>query len=143
MLSTTLTELYDIASCTLWVEDELTRIVLSYFWDDDRIRVLNASGRPGVEHLVRAAPRSFVGKNVVGLVDRDFSQTRPGDWTSPEKYVLYTPAHEFENLLLDFEVLSVLSGRDSAATIEAARRWRPARASWRTRAPRHSMALPG
>lgn len=119
MVSTNVAELYDIACCTLWVEDELTRVVLSDFWDDVRIRVYSAAGRSGVEHLVRAAPRSLVGRNVVGLVDRDFSQPGSQDWTNPGRHVLYTPVHEFENLLLDFKVLGALSGRDDAVAIEA------------------------
>jgi len=118
MLRATVFELYDLARCTLWVEDDLTRRVLTDFWGDKDIRILTAGGRSGVEHLVRAAPRGFRGKNVLGFADRDFSTYDAHDWSNMDKPILFTPTHEFENLLLDFDVLSTLSGQDRPA-IEA------------------------
>ena len=122
MLKATLFELYDLAPCTLWVEDELTRAVLTELWGDTAIRIYSAAGAGGVEHLVRAAPKGFAGKNVFGLLDRDFSvAVRPLQPPSMNTALLYAPGHEIENSLLDFDVLSHLTHnpKRSSAAIEA------------------------
>ncbi|MEP7119954.1 MAG: hypothetical protein ABJE95_03545 [Byssovorax sp.] len=129
MLRTTVLELYEVARSTLWVEDDLTRLFLTEVWSDQQIRVLTAGGRGGVEFLVAGAPRGRVGKGVVGLVDRDFSPDNRASWGNSDARILRTPAHEFENLLLDFDVLSALSG-EARATIEEAATARAASIKW-------------
>lgn len=118
MLRTTVFDLYDVARCTLWVEDELTRQALTEFWSDTDIRILSAAGRDGVASLVRAAPKGLIGRNVVGLVDRDFTAYDPFDLENTNRSLLHTPTHEFENLLLDFDALSAICGHSDSASIE-------------------------
>jgi len=129
MLRTTVLDLYDLSRSTLWVEDDLTRLFLIEVWDDRQIRVVTAGGRGGVEFLVNGAPRNLVGKTVVGLVDRDFSPDNRASWGSRDARILRTPAHEFENLLLDFGVLGALSG-ETPASIEAATKECAASIKW-------------
>lgn len=118
MLKTTVADLYDVAPCTLWVEDDLTRVVLTDFWNDNQIRVLSAAGKDGVQHLVNAAPHHLRGSSVVGLVDRDLAPEYPEGWEEAGGAILHTNVHEFENLLLDFDVLSALSGRQPKPAAE-------------------------
>lgn len=129
MLRATVLELYDVSRSTLWVEDDLTRFFLTELWADRQIRVVTAGGRGGVEFLVAGAPRGLVGKAVVGLVDLDFSTPNRDSWGNSAARILRTPTHEFENLLLDFDVLGALS-RESAATIEAAAKARAESIKW-------------
>ena len=71
--------------------------------------VLVGDGKAGVTHMVKASPH---GLPVYGVVDRDFDDDNAVNWTSPGCRVLRLPAHEIENLLLDFDVLASLSGSD-------------------------------
>src|SRR4051812_30958548 len=89
----------------VWVEDWLTHSVLTELWHDADLGVIVADGKPAVHHMVRSAPRPLRSK-VYGIVDRDFDEDNQKDWSRPDCTVLRLPAHEFENLLLDFEVLS-------------------------------------
>jgi len=116
-LRTTVLDLYK-AKCTLWVEDELTRLVLTEFWQDTDIHVVTAGGSHGVRALVGGAPRKARGRAVIGLVDRDFSLDNRDGWRNPDVHVLRLPAHEFESLLLDFDVLSALSRGTPTAEIK-------------------------
>lgn len=116
MLTATIFELY-AAKCTLWVEDDLTRRLLTTFWMDNEIRVLNAGSGDGVAALVLGAPKNVQGKQVIGLVDNDFGMGDESDWQNPTKHVIRFPVHEAENLLLDFEVLAVHARTVSAFEI--------------------------
>ncbi|WP_437723364.1 hypothetical protein [Sorangium sp. So ce861] len=99
---------------TVWVEDPVSHAVLTDVWGDPQINVLVSDGKPGVMHMVNASPREF---HVYGVVDRDFDDDNAANWTSPGCRVLRLPAHEIENLLLDFEILASLSGSESATRI--------------------------
>ncbi|WP_437936867.1 hypothetical protein [Sorangium sp. So ce341] len=113
-MKTTLRDLYR-GPLTVWVEDPVTHAVLTDVWSDPQINVLISEGKSGVTHMVNASPR---GPHVYGVVDRDFDDDNRVSWTSPGCRVLRLPAHEIENLLLDFEVLASLSGSEPAALIQ-------------------------
>ena len=125
-MKTTIHDLYRSPLC-LWVEDPLTHEVLTALWADVQISILVADGKQGVAHMLRGLPKRVQGK-VFGLVDRDFDDDNHQQWSQQSCQVLRLPAHEFENLLLDCQVLSELSGAESASDIEA-------------RAKRHAEAL--
>lgn len=112
----TIYDLYQGPLC-LWVEDALTQDVLTALWQDTQISVLIAHGKEGVLHMVGARPARVRGK-VFGLVDRDFDDDNEPRWEQPDCEILRLPAHELENLLLDFEVLSALSGAEAPGEIE-------------------------
>lgn len=112
-MKTTLLDLYRSPVC-VWVEDQLTHDVLTRLWPD--IHVLIGSGKAGALHMLRAVPRSARGK-VFAVVDSDFEGGNQSDWSSQDCTIHRLPVHEFENLLLDFEILSQLSGAESAAAI--------------------------
>ncbi|CAN98826.1 hypothetical protein sce8656 [Sorangium cellulosum So ce56] len=112
-MKTTLRELYR-GPLTVWVEDRVTHAVLTDVWGDPQINVLVGDGKAGVTHMVNASPP---GLHVYGVVDRDFEDDNAAKWTSPGCRVLRLPAHEIENLLLDFDVLASLSGSEPAARI--------------------------
>lgn len=132
MATSTSADIYNVVPCTLWVEDDLTRVVLTDFWGDQQIRVLSAAGKDGVHHLVNAAPPELRGKSVIGLVDRDLAPNYPSEWEDRGGGILRTSTHEFENLLLDFDVLSALSGRETtpAAAIQDVAREFAKRIKW-------------
>jgi hypothetical protein len=114
-LKTTIFDLYDLAGHTVWVEDDLTRTFLTEIWHDPQIRIVNASNKDGVKNLVNAAPLDKRGKKVIGLVDKDFDlAVAHGDG----KPIMTTEGHEFENCLLDFDLLETLA-KESAASIES------------------------
>jgi hypothetical protein len=94
------------------------------------IRAVTAGGRDGVYALVSGAPRASQGKAVVGLVDSDFSLDNQASWKAPDVHILRVPAHEFENLLLDFDVLSAVARTDAAADIEEAGRKYAGKHKW-------------
>ncbi|WP_437287048.1 hypothetical protein [Sorangium sp. So ce406] len=112
-MKTTLRDLYR-GPLTVWVEDPVTHAVLTDVWSDPQINVLVGNGKPGVTHMVTSSPR---GPHVYGVVDRDFDDDNISGWASPGCRVLRLPAHEIENLLLDFDILAALSGSESAARI--------------------------
>lgn len=116
-MKTTLLDLYR-GPLSIWVEDTLTHEVLTELWADPQINVLVANGKPAVLYLIRSRPERFRSR-VYGVVDRDFERDNQAQWLEPTESVLRLPAHELENLLLDFEVLSQLSGMESAADVEA------------------------
>lgn len=51
---------------------------------------------------------------VYGVVDRDFDDDNEAQWNSAGCKILHLPVHEFENLLLDFDVLASLA-KDTTA----------------------------
>jgi hypothetical protein len=119
-----------LAPVTLWVEDHLTRIFLMELWQDPDIRARAAGGRDGVTYLVKNAPPSLRGKSIVGLVDCDFSPENVDRWRDPETVILRTPAHEFENLLLDFEALARIAGQGSPDELKEKARSHAAQLLW-------------
>jgi hypothetical protein len=114
-VKTTLRDLYR-GPLNVWVEDALSHAVLTYLWADSQINVIEANGKPGVQHMVQASPVPLRCQ-VHGIVDRDFDDGDESDWPRPEHRVLRTPTHEMENLLLDFEILATLSKGESAEQI--------------------------
>lgn len=116
MSKTTLLDLYR-APLSVWVEDQLTHDVLTQLWANAQINVLVTGGTQGVHHMIRSLP-ARVRRKVYGVVDRDFDEDNQARWLLEDCKILRIPAHELENLLLDFEILSVLSGVESAAQIE-------------------------
>ena len=114
-MKTTVAELYR-GPVSVWVEDLVTHAVLTEVWADKDISVHVSDGKPGVIHMVNASPRD---RHVFGVVDRDFEEGNEDRWSQAGLRVFRLPAHELENLLLDFEVLAVLSGRADATAIEA------------------------
>lgn len=114
-MKTTLLDLYRSPVC-VWVEDQLTHDVLTRLWPD--IHVLVGNGKEGALHMVRSVPRSARGK-VFAVLDADFEGGNESEWPSPGCTGHRLPVHEFENLLLDFEILGQLSGVESAEAIEA------------------------
>lgn len=115
-MKTTLFALYR-APVNLWVEDPLTYYVLTDLFSDRDINVIITQGKPAVRYMVRSNPDPD--RHVFGLVDRDFDEDNEARWLHPDCRVFHVPAHEFENLLLDFEVLATLAKGVSAAEIEA------------------------
>ena len=116
MSKTTLLDLYR-GPLSVWVEDQLTHDVLTHLWADTQINVLVTGGTKGVQNMIRSLHERVRGK-VFGVVDRDFDEDNQAKWPLEDCEILRIPAHELENLLLDFEVLSALSGVESAAQIE-------------------------
>jgi len=116
-MKTTVLDLYR-GRLSVWVEDELSREVLTLLWQDAQINVLVARGKAGVQALVGSRPPEFA-ERVFGIVDRDFDDDNHAMWDQPGCDVLRWPAHELENLLLDFEALSQISSRESPEQIEA------------------------
>jgi hypothetical protein len=115
MTTTTLHGLYR-GALNVWVEDPMTHDVLTYLWRDPEINVLVTQGKPGVQLMVRSNPSPYT---VYGVVDRDFDDDNEAEWERSECSVLRLPAHELENLLLDFEILASLSKGETAAGIRA------------------------
>lgn len=114
-----------LAPITLWVEDRLTQTVLTRFWQDKDIRVQVAHGKDGVHAQVNLAyqeslsnPQARPRALVVGFVDRDFESAHRAVWTDPKTRVFRTRTHEIENMLLDFELWSVIVPQTSAADFE-------------------------
>ena len=113
MTATTIFDLYR-GRLNVWVEDDLTRVILTDLWQDRQIHVINAGGSEAVRYMVRAAANTPGLKDlVVGVIDRDFEDAGP-DWALPDTRIFVLPAHEIENLLLDFEILGALAGRPGA-----------------------------
>ena len=92
----------------LWVEDPITEAVLTELWQDKDINTIITSGKEGVRHMLRTRPPEYRTR-VFGLVDRDFDEGDPSNWLEPDDGLFRLPAHEIENLLLDFEILAALS----------------------------------
>jgi hypothetical protein len=116
MRSRTIHDAFFQGDALLLVEDSLTRRVLAKCWESHpkarRILLREAGGREGVRSLVQSA-RENGRTEVFGLVDRDFDAT-PGPGTGP---VFRTERHEIENHILDFNVLTRLSGSLTAQEI--------------------------
>jgi hypothetical protein len=109
------------APITLWVEDRLTQMILEDLWQDPRISIETASGKHGVRYMMNATPREDRSW-VLGLVDRDFDEDNYERWDTLQDGACFClPAHEVENLLLDFPVLSELAGEPAAALENTAR----------------------
>jgi hypothetical protein len=115
-MKTTFHDLYR-APLTVWVEDPLTHAVLTDLWADTQINVLVTTGKLSVGYMVRSNPTPY--PHVYGIIDRDFDADNEREWARPECKILRIPAHELENLLLDFDVLAALSKGDEAAQIRA------------------------
>jgi hypothetical protein len=128
MTALTLFALYR-APLTVWVEDPLSHSVLTALWQDPRINVVITQGKPGVRHMVRSNPDP-ARYCVCGVVDRDFDDDNEADWPSAGCRIFHLPAHELENLLLDFEVLAALTKGVTAAAIRAAAHERAVKLRW-------------
>jgi hypothetical protein len=104
---------YDLyrGKASLWVEDELTRESLSELWGNSGIGIHVANSKDAVKHMVAGTPKKLEHK-VYGLVDCDFEQPDEASCNGTGKRVFRTPCHEFENLLLDFDVLATLARDD-------------------------------
>lgn len=113
---TAIMELYRLARINIWVEDELTRQTLYALWDDATIQVMNAGSEEGVKHMVNGTEAAVRG-TVFGVVDRDFRQDNRQAWADSSTRIFRLPAHEVENLLLDFDALARVSGQVSSADI--------------------------
>lgn len=124
--------LYGHSLVTFWVEDELTRVFLTALWGDRDIHVIAAAGRTGVEYLVAAAPDALRGRTVTGLVDCDFSTPNRDMWSDPLKPVLRTDVHEFENYLLDFDLLGAVAGENSSDIRDKAKEFAKSIQWWMT-----------
>lgn len=129
MTTTTVFDLYR-SPLNVWVEDNLTREILTELWQDSQLHVLNGGGGEGVRHLVKgAAAHPRLRGRVVGVVDRDFGNDNIIKWSDPQTSIFVLPVHEVENLLLDFDVLGALASvppeqvRDAAHGFAASRRW--------------------
>lgn len=129
MTATTVFDLYR-SRLNVWVEDNLTREVITELWQDSQLHVLNAGGGDGVRHLVKAAethPR--LRGRVVGVIDRDFGADNSANWSNPQTTMFILPVHEIESLLLDFDILADLAGcpparaRELAHEFASTRRW--------------------
>lgn len=127
-MKTTLFALYR-APVAVWVEDALSYSVLTDLWRDPEINVIITHGKPGVGHMVRSNPDPDR-YCVYGIVDRDFEDDNEARWLRPECLVLRLPAHELENLLLDFDVLASLAKGTSADGIRAAAHARATELGW-------------
>jgi hypothetical protein len=112
-MKTTVRDLYR-SPLNVWVEDPISHAVLTDVWGDPQINVIVGEGKPGVTHMVNTSPPE---RHVYGVVDRDFDEDNKDSWTSPGCRVLRLPAHELENLLLDYEILASLSGTEPASRI--------------------------
>ena len=117
------------APVSVWVEDPLTYSVLTDVWHDPEINVVITQGKPGVVHMVRSNPNPDR-YCVLGIVDRDFEDDNEARWRDAACRVLRLPVHEFENLLLDFDVLAGLAKGSSAAEIRARGRARAVELCW-------------
>ena len=117
-MASTVYELYRSAK-VVWVEDELTREVLTILWGSCPLHVAVAGNKNVVAALVAAAPSSVKGR-VFGVVDLDFAPPNRDAWDRVE--VLRLPVHEAENLLLDPVCLAAVSqangGKATPAQIE-------------------------
>lgn len=116
-LKTTPFDISDAAHFTLHVEDDLTRTFLTEVWRDPAVRVVNAASKDGVKTLVQGTPERSRGKTVVGLVDLDFDVPHC-EWANTSRPWVTTDVHEFENYLLDFELLTAIA-KDSPSNIES------------------------
>ncbi|MCB9740039.1 MAG: hypothetical protein H6747_12305 [Deltaproteobacteria bacterium] len=108
-MSSELSALYKNRPVILWVEDELTRIVLRALWQDPDIGLLIAGGSQAVRSTVNDARRAGH-ENVFGIRDRDFGRSNQERWLRPESHVdvLIPDAFEIENHLLQFDALAGL-----------------------------------
>ena len=148
MLSTVY-ELYRSAT-VVWVEDELTREVLTILWGPCRLHLAVAGSKAGVSALVAGAPPALKGR-VFGVEDLDFAKGNRDAWASAP--VLRLEVHEAENLVLDAGCLSALAvehraqctpqdlEREMTAIAQGMVAWMACRATLRTMA--ESIQFPG
>lgn len=108
----TVYELYRSA-VVVWVEDELTREVLTILWGSCRLHVAIAGSKAGVSALVAGAPPALKGR-VYGVDDLDFAKSNRSSWGSAD--VLHLDVHEAENLVLDSECMASIA-RERGATV--------------------------
>ena len=124
----TVWDLY-FAPINVWVEDNLTRAVLDAVWGDPKIHLMAAGGVVAVNGLVTETPPRLRG-SVFGLLDGDFRPDKTADWWKADCRVLKLPVHEFENLLLRFDVLAAVAGTSKPAQIESVARDYARSAAW-------------
>lgn len=110
-MADTVYELYRSAP-VVWVEDDLTREVLTILWGPCRLHVAVAGSKAGVGAMVRGAPPSLEGR-VFGVVDLDFSKPNRDAWGTSRE--LRFDVHECENLLLDADCLAAVAQANRAA----------------------------
>lgn len=127
MTATTIFDLY--RGPLVWVEDDMTRVILTELWQDSTLHVISAGGSEAVRYMVRAAEPNPKFKDLAfGVVDRDYGETGSA-WSLPSTRIFVLPVHEIENLLLDFEVLGALAHkspgelRTRALAYVRAQRW--------------------
>jgi hypothetical protein len=127
-VKTTLFDMYE-GPAHVWVEDPVTHYVLTELWHDRTINVIISQGKAAVLYMVRSNPDPDR-YCVCGVVDRDFDADDEARWGHPECRVFRVPAHELENLLLDFDVLAALAKGDSAGRIEEQAHARAVELKW-------------
>jgi|JI10StandDraft_1071094.scaffolds.fasta_scaffold82090_3 hypothetical protein len=110
-MANTVYELYRSAP-VVWVEDDLTREVLTILWGSCRLHVAVAGSKAGVGALVKGAPPSLEGR-VFGVVDLDFTKPNRDVWRTTRE--LRFDVHECENLLLDADCLAAVAQKNGAA----------------------------
>jgi hypothetical protein len=117
------------APLNVWVEDPLSHSVLTALWQDPRINVVITQGKSGVRHMVRSNPdpERYC---VFGVVDRDFDDDNEIEWANVGCRIFHLPVHEFENLLLDFDVLAALAKGPTVAEVRAVARERAVKLRW-------------
>jgi hypothetical protein len=113
-MAETVYELYRNAN-VVWVEDELTREVLTILWGPCRLHVAVAGSKSGVGALVAGAPPPLKGR-VFGVDDLDFAKSNRGAWRTAE--VLHLDVHEAENLVLDAPCMASIA-RERGANVTA------------------------
>jgi hypothetical protein len=96
----------------VWVEDDLTREVLTILWGPCRLHVAVAGSKSGVGALVKGAPPSLA-QRVFGVVDLDFARPNRTEWATTRE--LRFDEHECENILLDADCLAAVSQRNNTA----------------------------
>lgn len=110
-MADTVYELYRNA-IIVWVEDELTREVLTILWGACPLHLAVASSRAGVRALVAGAPPKLK-RRVFGVEDLDFAKGNRDQWSTAD--VVRLEVHEAENLVLDPVCLSAVATSNGAA----------------------------
>jgi hypothetical protein len=104
-MADTVYELYRSGK-VVWVEDELTREVLTILWGPCRFHVAIGGSKDGVAALVAGAPMSLRGR-VFGIEDLDFARPNRDAWHTAT--TLRLTVHEAENLVLDPDAIAAVS----------------------------------
>ena len=90
----------------VWVEDEMTRVMLVEQWGGVALDIVAANGRRAVKELIAAVPLAQQ-PMVHGIIDRDFDD-EDANWHETTRRVYVLPAHEAENLLLRFDAMAAI-----------------------------------